>query len=181
MNWKWTFVKLPLLENYFQDALSKGDEEEIWIFGMVYWKIDVSSEEAEQDQCIIYELKLDQYQEIKSTGKFCVRDMWIWYPKIAFVDGDELVMVRPGMDLDYIPVKFVLYRAMVEVYTAMPEMENLIPATEFIKHYKMEECLDAFIELNHLFLIYPELPIMSGSWWKETIKHVFRKNVLKLL
>ena len=36
------FVKLPLLENYFRDALSKGDEEEIWdLWDGILEKIDV--------------------------------------------------------------------------------------------------------------------------------------------
>ncbi len=176
------FVKLPLLENYFRDALSKGDEEEIWdLWDGILEKIDVSSEEAEQDQCIIYELKLDQYQGNQKYGKILRKGYVDMVPKNCFVDGDELLWFDQEWTLDYIPVKFVLYRAMVEVYTAMPEMENLIPATEFIKHYKMEECLDAFIELNQLFLDMVMNPYYVEILMERNNKHVFRKNVLKLL
>ncbi len=176
------FIEYPLFEKLFREALSKGDVEMLWkLWDRLLIEIEGSSESVEQQECMIYELKLDEYQEEKNYGKI-LRDGYVdMIPRNCFVKGEELLWFDQEWVLENIPSKFILYRGMVEMYTAIPEFEDTIPVIEFVKHYRMEECLEAFIELNELFLQMVSNPYYVGVLLERVNKYVYRKNVLKLL
>ena len=176
------FVDLPILESFFRDALLKEDKKRIWeLWDSILEEIEVSSEEVKQEECIIYELKLDEYNGEEKYGKILKEGYVDMIPKNCFVDGKTLLWFDQEWMLDRVPVKFVMYRAMVETYTAIPELEKFIPVMEVVRHYGMEECLEAFIPLNQLFLEMVMNPYYVGVLLEINNQHIYRKNTLKLL
>lgn len=176
------FIKLPLFEEDFRDAVSKGDAETLWkLWDRLFVEIETSSECIEPQECLIYELKMDEYREGKDYGKVLREGYVDMIPRNCFVKGEELLWFDQEWVLDHIPSKFILYRGMVEMYKVVPEFEDVIPMMEFVKHYKMEECLEAFMALNELFLQMVANPYYVGVLLERINKYVYRKNVLKLL
>lgn len=176
------FVKLPTLEDLFRRAAYRNEIEKIWeLWDRLLEQIEVSGESVEQKDCMIYELKLAEYQDEKSYGKILKAGYVDMLPKNCFIKEDNLLWFDQEWVLDNIPAKFILYRAMVETYGVIPELKNIIPTEECIKHYGMEECLDEFISLNQLFLQMIEDPYYVGNFIENNDEHIYRKNILKLL
>ena len=102
-------------------------------------------------------------------------------PKNCFVNGEELLWYDQEWTLDNVPAKFVLYRAMVETYTSISELNEIIPTTEFIKHYGMDGHLEVFMSLNELFLQMVLDNYYVGNVMENNDKFVYRRNIFKLL
>ncbi len=176
------FVKLPLYEESFRDEVSRGNAEALWkLWDRLLAEIEASSECVEQQECLVYELQMDEYREGRDYGKILREGYVDMIPRNCFVKGKELLWFDQEWVLENIPSKFILYRGMVEMYKVIPEFEDVIPMMEFVKHYKMEECLEAFMALNELFLQMVANPYYVGVLLERVNKYIYRKNVLKLL
>lgn len=176
------FVELPLFEKLFREAVSREDAEALWkLWDRLLMEIEASSEGVGQQECMIYELKLDEYREGKDYGKILREGYVDMSPRNCFVKGEELLWFDQEWVLDHIPSKFILYKGMVEMYKIIPELEDIIPMMEFVKHYKMGECLEGFMALNELFLQMVANPYYVGVLLERVDQYIYRKNVLKLL
>lgn len=176
------FVKLPLYEESFRDEVSRGNAEALWkLWDRLLAEIEASSECVEQQECLVYELQMDEYREGRDYGKILREGYVDMIPRNCFVKGKELLWFDQEWVLENIPSKFILYRGMVEMYKVIPEFEDVIPMMEFVKYYKMEECLEAFMALNELFLQMVANPYYVGVLLERVNKYIYRKNVLKLL
>lgn len=176
------FVEFPTYEDFFRKAAVQKDTGLIWkLWDRLLEQIESASETAEQEECIIYELGLDGYQEDKSYGKILKEGYLDMVPKNCFVKEGGLLWFDQEWTLDNVPCRFILYRGMVETYTAIPELKNVIPTTEFIRHYGMDDNLAAFMALNDLFLEMVTDPYYSGNAMENKDVYIYRKNILKLV
>lgn len=176
------YVTLPVLEDTFRHAAAQKDVDAIWIlWDRVLGQIEAASEPAKQEECIIYELGLDGYEEEKDYGIILKEGYLDMVPKNCFVNGEELLWYDQEWTLDNVPAKFVLYRAMVETYTSISELNEIIPTTEFIKHYGMDGHLEVFMSLNELFLQMVLDNYYVGNVMENNDKFVYRRNIFKLL
>lgn len=176
------YVTFPVLEDFFRHAAAQKDTDAIWnLWDRVLGQIEAASESAEQEECIIYELGLDEYGEQKDYGKILKEGYLDMVPKNCFMNGEELLWYDQEWTLDNVPAKFVLYRAMVETYTSISELNEVIPTTEFIKHYGMDGHLEVFMALNELFLQMVMDNFYVGNVMENNDKFVYRRNIFKLL
>ena len=152
-----------------------------FLWDRVLGQIEAASEPAKQEECIIYELGLDGYEEEKDYGIILKEGYLDMVPKNCFVNGEELLWYDQEWTLDNVPAKFVLYRAMVETYTSISELNEIIPTTEFIKHYGMDGHLEVFMSLNELFLQMVLDNYYVGNVMENNDKFVYRRNIFKLL
>lgn len=177
------FVEFPVFEDAFRDAVSRKDMDGIWrLWNKLLEEIEISSDSAEQSECMIYELGLDEYRgEGEKYGKILKEGYLDMLPKNCFVNRDGLLWFDQEWVLENVPAKFVLYRGMVETYTSISDFKKIIPTTEFIRHYEMEKYLDVFMSLNEIFLQMVRNPYYVGNLAENNDKYIFRKNVLRLI
>lgn len=175
------FVKLPFMKNLSGMRYPGEMRRRSGNYGTDYWQRSRHLLNAWSSRNAWFMNYRWMNTEGRDYGKILREGYVDMIPRNCFVKGKELLWFDQEWVLENIPSKFILYRGMVEMYKVIPEFEDVIPMMEFVKHYKMEECLEAFMALNELFLQMVANPYYVGVLLERVNKYIYRKNVLKLL
>ena len=147
------FVHAESAEKKVLEAGKKGDKEQVYfLLDQLYENIRKASEIVPEEQNIIYSFELDtvanaeKYGEILETGYI---DMIL---RNAFLIDGEYVWFDQEWTLENVPAKYVLYRALGELYHSFPELQKSMPMEEVAEHYGLLECWDIFKKVEGLFI-----------------------------
>jgi Dimethyladenosine transferase (rRNA methylation) len=176
------FMALPTLEDVLRNAAVKKDKEQIWkIWDMLLEQIEMTSDMADEKECIIYHLELDEYRENNTYGKILKKGYLDMIPRNCFIKDGQYLWFDQEWLMDNLPSKFVLLRAMLITYDRVSELLDVIPREELVEHYDLYECLKVIDSFTALFegivqdTTSTEYYINSGS------HDIYIRNVKKLL
>ncbi len=145
------FVSFPTLEDVLREAAVRKDKDLIWkLWDHLLEQIEMSSDEADEKSCIMYDLELDEYRENNGYGRILKKGYLDMVPRNCFVREGEYVWYDQEWLMDNIPSKFIWLRGMLITYDRVSELLELIPREELVDRYGLYDCLkimDPFTEL----------------------------------
>lgn len=176
------YVTLPTLEDVLRDAAVKKDKERIWqLWDNLLEQIEMSSDAADEKDCIMYDLGLDQYRENNGYGKILQKGYLDMIPRNCFVKDGKLLWFDQEWLLDHIPSKFIWLRGMLITYDRVSELLELIPREEVIERYGLYECLKVIDTFTELF----ERTVRENNgpeyFWGSGNNGIYVGNIKKLL
>ena len=164
------------------EAAKKRDEKRFYsLWDEILEKVEAASDEVEQKQCIIYEFGLDQYTEEKKYGKIVAEGYLDMIPRNCFVQDNELMWIDQEWILENVPSKYVLFRGLLESYNSFPDMHDMIPFVDVIRHYGIDEHFNVFATLNRLFINMVIDPNYAGIFSETVNKDIYQINIGKIL
>lgn len=176
------FVELPTLEDLLHEAAIQKDIELLWkLWDSLLEQIEATSDEAGQEESIIYELGLDSYQENKDYGKILREGYPDMIPRNCFIKDGEWLWYDQEWTLENVPSKFILYRGMLQLYARFSVMNKAISLLEWMKHYEIDIHLEVFLSLDGLFTETIVDKYYAGLAVEKRDKDVYKSNIIKLL
>lgn len=174
-------TEVSLCELLYQAAQKRDKEQFYALLDEVLKEVEAASDEVEQKQCMIYELGLDEYTEEKDYGKIMAEGYLDMIPRNCFVRNDDLIWIDQEWILENVPSKYVLFRGILESYNSFPDMHEMIPFMEVIKHYGIDSHFNVFVALNRLFIDMVMDPYYAGFFSEKKNKDTYQINIGKLL
>lgn len=181
---KMDYVEGTLLEKMFVEACRNGEKDEAYkIIDMLYEEILKSSEEIGWEENILYSLEFGIEPDSEKYGpilKIGYLDMIL---RNAFYEDGKITWFDQEWILESVPAKYVLYRALMEVYYSFPDISENVPVNELAARYEMSAVWEEFGKLDTLF----SGSVMDQKHWGERSvftgadRNVFISNIKKIL
>lgn len=177
------YVELPTIADMLCNAAKEKNRESIWdLFDKLLKEIESSSDPAEQKECLIYELGLDEYKEEKNYGKILKEGYVDMIPRNGFMEPEgNFLWFDQEWVLDHIPSSFIFFKGVAETYSSFPELEEIVPISDFLKHYGIDKHLDVFFALNELYMKSIIDEYYAGYHVENRDQDIYRKNIMKFL
>ncbi|MBR2401335.1 MAG: class I SAM-dependent methyltransferase [Lachnospiraceae bacterium] len=146
------YVNAASAEAEVLDAIRKRNDERVYmLLDGLFEEICKSSEEVPGDKNLIFSFGLDTVENSDKYGKILETGYLDMILRNAFILNDEYVWFDQEWTLENVPAKFIMFRALRELYKAFFEIEKLMPILEVAKHYGLEECWSIFEKVELLF------------------------------
>lgn len=179
---KTVYMKASTFADLLCQAVAKGDRSLfLQLCDRLLDQIEMASDEVEQQDCIIYELGIDVYRSDKNYGKILREGYLDMIPRNCFIKGEELWWFDQEWTLDNVPSKFILFRGLLEMYSAFPEIQEFFPLEKVFLNYGMETYINTFVMLNQLFMSMVMDKDYAGIFAEQRDQGVCKKNIMKLL
>lgn len=181
---KMKFVEKELLEEIFVDSCKKNDKKMAYeLIDMLYNEILNSSKEVSWENNILYTFEVgiepnpEKYGPILETGYL---DMIM---RNAFYENGEIMWFDQEWILENVPAKFVLYRALISVYSSFPEIQKNIPIEEIVKKYNFFDVFKDFEKLNIMFcnVVVDKMNLEERSMFQGCDRNVCIENIKKIM
>lgn len=178
------FLDAPLLEDLVVDAWRQGNLEGIYeIFDLTYNEILKSSDLIDWQENILYALELEIKPDEAIYGpilKVGYLDMTL---RNAFYKDGKAIWFDQEWILEGIPAKYVLCRAIAQVYFAYPNLEEFCSMESLLERYEILPAYEAFRQLEAMFteLILDEKHLKASANFRGTSKMLCLENIKKLL
>ena len=179
-----SFEKKPLLEDKVLEAWEKKDIEQVFnVFDILYKEILNSSEHVGWKNNILYTLGAGIVEDELAYGpilRIAYLDMIL---RNAFVEDGKVCWFDQEWILEDVPAKFVLCRAIAQLYYAYPEFEKFCSMQILLDKYEIKSAYEAFQILEHMFteLIFDEKQLVESAAFRGTDMKACVSNIKKLL
>ena len=118
---------------------------------------------------------------IVKDGKIVAEGYLDMIPRNCFVQDNELMWIDQEWILENVPSKYVLFRGLLESYNSFPDMHDMIPFVDVIRHYGIDEHFNVFATLNRLFINMVIDPNYAGIFSETVNKDIYQINIGKIL
>ena len=145
------YCDMPSLDDKLHEAYASGDENQVYDwFDRIKEQICLSSPESNQN--VIYQLKLADEGSPYEFGPLVKKGYLDMIIRNAFVEEDNtIVWFDQEWTLENVPVSFILYRNIMEVYCYYPEYNKKIPMEQLLERYRIAGLEEIYDKLNALF------------------------------
>lgn len=176
------YMENSTLNDEMLNAIRSEDREKLWgLFDLVLADISKSSEESETN--ILHQFNMLPKDSNIDFGKILKKGYVDMIARNAFIENGKLIWFDQEWMLENIPVNFILFRNIVELYGSYNWINNYIAIEEVIKHYNLEEQLNYYAKLRDLFSqsILDMKHLQASGIVRSIPQNIFAINVSKLL
>lgn len=177
------FVDAPLLEDVALKAVEDEEQEKFFeVFDWLYKEILSSSEEVNWQENILYELEgvqpdKEAYGPVLRIGFL---DMIL---RNAFYIDEEVYWFDQEWILEAVPAKYILYRAINQLYLSYPEVDRVCPFLTLCQRYEIDKI---YKQLKHLDSLFVQIAcdtkqLQEARVFGGTDKKICEENIKKLL
>lgn len=178
------YTDAKLWQDLILEAYQEKNIDGIYhILDLLYGEILKSSEEVSWEENILYTFPLGIKKEKEAYGpilKTAYIDMLL---RNAFWINGQAYWFDQEWVLDNTPAKFVLYKAVGELYLSFPEMETVLPKNAVADRFGLLPVWDAFGELHKLFIdsVGDRKHFTEISYFQGSDLNVCVENIKKIL
>ena len=140
-------------EEKILDDISNGNQSAIVeMFDKLYNQIIASSEQADWEENILYSFYPDLEKDKNKYGIILKMGYLDMIFRNAFWIDDEFWWFDQEWNLENIPAKYPMYRAIVEMYHSYPDLQKIVSVQDIIARYDIGSSLDEIQALEKLFI-----------------------------
>lgn len=146
------FCKSITVDEVLVGAYRNKDKDlYLGIWDKLYGEILKSSEIADWRENIMYSFYPDTVQDEEKYGVILKRGYVDMIPRNAFLIEGEFWWFDQEWLLENIPAKFVMYRAIIQMYYSFPELEEFVSLLEIATKYDLVVMWEELRNLSQLF------------------------------
>lgn len=178
------YVDAPLLEDLVLKAWKEGNLQKVYdIFDLLYREILKSSEEIDWKENILYTLDLDIEPDEGAYGPVLRVGYLDMILRNAFYIQKEACWFDQEWILEAVPARFILCRAIAQLYYAYPKMEDFCPMQTLMEKYEIQAAYASFQKLEHMFteLIFEEKQLIESGVFRGSGRQEYIENIKMLL
>lgn len=147
------YLETPILEDIVLKAYRDKDTKKIFeIFDKVYADILKSSECASWEENIIYTLGLEIEPDSEKYGPILKTGYLDMILRNAFWKDEEIVWFDQEWILENTPAKFVLFRAIIQLYGSYSELQEIMPVAVLAERYALAAIWKELYNVENLFV-----------------------------
>ncbi len=144
--------KDPLLEEVIVKAIRNRDRARILsILDEVRNDIERTSELTDWQENILYKVGIERHKDPEIQGKILKNGYIDMTFSNAFYSDKGLTWFDQEWRMENVPVNFIFYRAIGELYASHPELTQYVSPVVLYKHLGMTRCLDDYAQLDNMF------------------------------
>lgn len=132
-------ILLPTLADYLRSLSNSDKNEFLHLIDRLYDYILKSSDIVSADKN-----ELNCYAPSVDWGPILKKAYFEMIPVNCFYTNNDFVFYDQEFSAENYPAKFVLFRALRDIYAFIPETEKIYPLSEMKKRYAMEQTWDYF-------------------------------------
>lgn len=178
------FSDAPSAEDVALEACKNGDLEKFYaLFDQLYEQILRSSDEIPWEENIIYGLELGIEPDKEKFGPILRVGYLDMILKNAFYREGEMLWFDQEWILEAVPARFVLYRAINELYYVFPNVKEFCTIEQLVKRYEMISTYEIYQSLEWMFseLVFDETQIIQSSVFRGSDDQACERNIEKIL
>lgn len=174
------YIPYELLEDRILDACRRRNRFEFYrILDKAYQEILASSEQAADEENIIYSLDIDKERNPEKYGPILRVGYLDMILRNAFYANGEIQWIDQEWILECVPAGFIFYRLLKELYAAYNWIDKVIPLQEVGEKYQLVYAWRAYEALENLFLATipdnahaEEARIYRGGDWEACLENI---------
>lgn len=140
-------------EEKILDDISNGNQSAIVeMFDKLYNQIIASSEQADWEENILYSFYPDLEKDKNKYGIILKMGYLDMIFRNAFWIDNEFWWFDQEWNLENVPAKYPMYRAIVEMYHSYPNLQKIVSVQDIIARYDIGSSLDEIQALEKLFI-----------------------------
>lgn len=172
-------------EEYLLSIYKKGDREEILsVFQRLYEQIIQSSDEVDWEENAIYNYDLNVSRDKEKFGVILKDGYMDMIFQNAFYYDNHFVWYDQEWKLEKVPAKYIIYRAVLYLYSGRPELQQILPSREVFDYFGIDnEMMDIFGEVEVMFqgiALDGKHRQLSGVFQKES-SAACQNNIAKIV
>ncbi len=141
-----------LLETFLVEKYNDKDIDGIYeIFDKVYEEILRSSKHVDNDENILYKLKIAEREDEKDYGVILEDGFLDMILRNAFYKDKEIYWFDQEWVLENVPAKYILFTAITELYYSYPQNESVITFQKLAERYEFINMIDEFKKMRNKF------------------------------
>lgn len=178
------YLHAPLPEDKAVAAWRSGRIQGIYeVYDLLYSEILKSSKQISCEENVFYSLGLEIEPDEEAYGpilKIGYLDMTL---RNAFCAGEDIYWFDQEWILEAVPAKFILYRAIAQLYYAYPELEEFCPIQILLERYGIHLVYEVFQQFERMFteLIFDEKQLIESAVFRGGDRGACVENIKKIL
>lgn len=167
--------------NVLLEACYNKDEELVYhYFDLLIEELNASSVESEEN--ILYQLNIVKPEQQIDFGKVYKTGYIDMVFKNAFWDGSQMLWIDQEWTLENVPLKFILYRNIHELFSDYTDLTQYINLNRLIDHYDLRDTWSYFEQLEQFF--YKSILNCDMKYALEILRNtpqdIYAKNIKKI-
>lgn len=178
------YVYEELLEDRILTAFDRRNKFDIYrILDKVYQEILTSSEQVNPEDNIFYKMEIDKSVDAKKYGPILRIGYIDMIFRNAFYVNGEIKWFDQEWILEYVPARYVFYRAVMSLYPLYPWVNKVIPITEIAQKYDLIPAWKEYDLLENLFsdMVLDPAHAAASQIYRSGDRNICLNNIQKLL
>ncbi len=178
------FCTEKLLEDYILELYEMGKVEEILsIFDRIMEEVCQSSDEISWEENILYQFDLGVAKDEYAYGTILETGYLDMIPRNAFFIDNQIHWFDQEWSLYHVPVKFIMFRMITELYRAYPKIDKVLSLTDLAEHYELLEIWDILKKLEGLFAgsVMDAEHMAEANTFRDSDRNRCIQNIQKLI
>lgn len=178
------YAEAELLEDRIVTAYQTRNEFEIYrIFDSVYNEILNSSEHVSEGENILFSMNLVEEQNAEKYGPILRIGYIDMILRNAFYVEREIFWFDQEWILECVPVGYIFYRVVKELYQSFSWMEKIIPIQKVAEKYNIISAWKEYSQLEGLFFgtVADQLHFAESNVFRGGDRAASLKNIQKIL
>lgn len=178
------FEKKPLLEDVVLEAWHNDNINQVFtIFDLLYEEILNSSEHMNWQENILYTIGADIEKDENAYGVILRVGYLDMILRNAFYEDGKACWFDQEWVLEAVPAKFVLCRAIAQLYYAYSDFEEFCPMQVLLDRYEIDKAYEPFRVLERMFteLIFEEKQLIESAAFRGGDGNACIVNIKKIL
>lgn len=149
-----SFCNLQSLDEVLANAYRENDKDLVFfLLDKLYQEILKSSVETEDYCNVLFAMRFDTFPSSNDYGPVLSEGYLDLICKNAFVDEKrDFLWIDQEWELENVPARFIIFRAIVELYFSYPWMNQVIEPSELFEHFCITDDIQKkYSQLNEFF------------------------------
>lgn len=176
------FLDRRTADNLLEQAYREKDYPSIWkMYDRLLKELEQSSPEAEEGENILAQYGMAQPG--KDYGKILENGMIDMIFRNCFVEGEEWTWFDQEWNMHNVPMNYIFFRALKETYNEHEWFEKVIPLSDVIIRYGLQDCLKEFVFLEKKWIpeVIDDDIFASGAKYRKVSSEALLNNITKLM
>jgi len=177
------YCDAPTWENHLLTLYNAREIAPIYsAFDALYREILQSSPTVSWEKNILYTFDLDISQDEEKYGPILEIGFLDMIFRNAFLLGEEIYWFDQEWNLDHVPAKYILYRAITQLYSSWKQINEILPVKELILRYELLPAWKDFELLDNLFagIVTDPEQLAEHRFYENVEADTYLSNIRKI-